>query len=142
MSKTEEEYGWTAVPRPLEELVSSIPDKKPSKPMSIDDVPLPDTPLVQSVRRYAEENYPKETFHHCMRIYYYGPPKPSRVTESPLLTSSQARQSPPSISRPGATAQRRTSLSVFCTTSAPHRPTSHPPACHSSSTAAISRSTC
>lgn len=72
MSKTIEEHGWTAVPRSLEKLVQSRKDPKPSKPMKVADIPLPDTHLVQSVMKYAKEHLPAETFNHSMRVYYYG----------------------------------------------------------------------
>lgn len=72
MSKTVEEYGWTAVPRSLDKLVNSRKDPKPSKPMSVDDIPLPDSPLVKTVLKYAQENLPRQTFNHSMRVFFYG----------------------------------------------------------------------
>ncbi|KAK8196712.1 hypothetical protein M8818_006879 [Zalaria obscura] len=80
MSKTEEEYGWTAVPRSLAKLVASRENKQSPKPIKIEEIPLPDSPLVQSVLQYAKENLPRETFHHSMRIFYYGTVTASRLT--------------------------------------------------------------
>ena len=72
MSKTTEEHGWTAVPRSLEKLVANTNDARPAKPMKVDDIPLPDSLLVQQVMKYAKESLPSETFNHSMRVYYYG----------------------------------------------------------------------
>jgi len=72
MSKTVEEHGWTAVPRSRDKLLDSIGNPKSSKPMKIEDIPLPDSPLVQSVLKYAKENLTKQTFNHSMRVFYYG----------------------------------------------------------------------
>ncbi|KAK4540564.1 hypothetical protein LTR36_009094 [Oleoguttula mirabilis] len=72
MSKTIQEHGWTAVPRSLEKLVASRKDKKPSAPVSVEDIAIPDSPLVQDIVKYAKENLSSETFNHSMRVYYYG----------------------------------------------------------------------
>ena len=72
MSKTIEEHGWTAVPRSLEKLVAGRKDPKPSKAMKLAEIPLPHSPLVQSVMQYAQQHLPAETFNHSMRVYYYG----------------------------------------------------------------------
>ena len=72
MSKIVEEHGWTAVPRSLDKLVASCKDPKSSKPVSVDDIPLPDSPLVQSITKYAKENLSKQTFNHSMRVFFYG----------------------------------------------------------------------
>ncbi|KAK3725156.1 hypothetical protein LTR37_000667 [Vermiconidia calcicola] len=72
MSDLVQEHGWTAVPRSLEKLVSDRKNKTAPKPVSLEDMPLPDTPLVQEVLQYAKENLPRETFNHSMRVYYYG----------------------------------------------------------------------
>lgn len=80
MSKTTQEHGWSAVPRSMEKLVASRKDPKPSKPVDVKDIPLPDSPLVEAVMKYAKENLPSETFNHSMRVYYYG--WPSLQTDS------------------------------------------------------------
>ena len=72
MSKTVQEHGWTAVPRSLEKLVASRRNPQLSKPMTIESIALPDSPLVKQVLKYAEENLPSQTFNHSMRVYYYG----------------------------------------------------------------------
>lgn len=72
MSKTVQEHGWTAVPRSLEKLVTRRKNPQPSKPMTVDEIPQPDSPLVRSVMKYARENLPGQTFNHSMRVFYYG----------------------------------------------------------------------
>lgn len=72
MSKTEQEHGWTAVPRSMEKLLASRRDPKPSQPVNVEDVPIPVGPLVEQITKYAKENLPEETFNHSMRVYYYG----------------------------------------------------------------------
>ncbi|KAK5134991.1 hypothetical protein LTR08_005943 [Meristemomyces frigidus] len=77
---TEEEHGWTAVPRSFSKLLASIPDQKPSLPMQVEDIPLPTSELVHQVTKYAKQNLPEEVFNHSMRVYYYGkdsPPNPN-----------------------------------------------------------------
>ena len=56
----------------MDKLITSRKDPKPSNPMNVDGIPLPDSPLVQHVMKYAKENLPSETFNHSMRVYYYG----------------------------------------------------------------------
>lgn len=73
MSDSTEQHGWTAVPRSLEKLIGSRKDARPT-PLSVEDIPLPDSALVQEVTKYAKEHLPSETFNHSMRVYYYGMP--------------------------------------------------------------------
>ncbi|KAK5014481.1 hypothetical protein LTR60_003338 [Cryomyces antarcticus] len=72
MSKTEQDHGWTAVPLSHSKLLASRPEKKESQPMNVADIPLPDSPLVKAVMAYAKGNLRAETFHHSMRVFYYG----------------------------------------------------------------------
>jgi len=74
MSKVEEEHGWTPVPRSMDKMLASRKDPKPPIPLKPADFPLPDSPMVKTVTAYAKETLPKETFHHSMRVYYYGKP--------------------------------------------------------------------
>ena len=82
MSDLVQEHGWTAVPRSLEKLVSDRKNKTAPKPVSLEDMPLPDTPLVQEVLQYAKENLPRETFNHSMRVYYYGSQRMTQAVEA------------------------------------------------------------
>ena len=67
------EHGWTAVPRSLSQLVADRADPQPSKPVTIGEIPFPETtPLVQQVVQYAKDNLPTETYNHSMRVYYFG----------------------------------------------------------------------
>lgn len=68
-----EEHGWTAVSRSLGQLVASRKTKTESKTVSLEDIPIPDTSLVQRVAKYAKDNLSSQTFNHSMRVYYYGP---------------------------------------------------------------------
>jgi len=73
MSKTVEEHGWTAVPRSMEKLVSSANSPKSSTPVLVNDIAIPNSPLVQSVMKYAKDHLTKQTFNHSMRVFCYGP---------------------------------------------------------------------
>ncbi|KAK3068224.1 hypothetical protein LTR53_014380 [Teratosphaeriaceae sp. CCFEE 6253] len=72
MSDAQHEHGWTAVSRSLENLMASREEKRPSQPVSVEEIPLPNTPIVKSVMQYAQDRLPAETFNHSMRVYYYG----------------------------------------------------------------------
>lgn len=72
MSKHVEDYGWHAVPRSLDTLVANRPTKRPSKPVVVENVPLPESPLAKQVTAYAKEHLPHKTFNHSMRVFYYG----------------------------------------------------------------------
>jgi len=72
MSKHVEDYGWHAVPRSLDTLVADRPSSKPSEPVKVDEIPLPDSPVVKQVMAYAGEHLPSKTFNHSMRVFYYG----------------------------------------------------------------------
>jgi len=72
MSKTVEEHGWTAVPRSMEKLVAGAKSPKSSTPVKVEDIHVPDSPIVQSVIKYARENLSRQTFNHSMRVFCYG----------------------------------------------------------------------
>lgn len=72
MSKTVEEHGWTAVPRSMEKLVANSKSPKTSTAVSVDQIQIPSSPIVQSVTKYAQENLPNQTFNHSMRVFCYG----------------------------------------------------------------------
>ncbi|KAK5164842.1 uncharacterized protein LTR77_009506 [Saxophila tyrrhenica] len=69
---TNTKHGWTPVHRSLDKLVASRTNLQPSKPVAIDDIPLPSGALAEQVLKYAKENLPTETLNHSMRVYYYG----------------------------------------------------------------------
>jgi len=65
-------YGWTAMPRKVETLLSTRTNVKSPAPVSVNDIVLPDSPLAQAVHKYAKKELAPETFNHSMRVYYYG----------------------------------------------------------------------
>lgn len=67
-----EKYGWTAVPHKISLLLSQSPSSGPAPGISIESIPLPSTPLSKAVHEYAQRKLPIETFHHSMRVFYYG----------------------------------------------------------------------
>lgn len=78
-----EAYGWQAVPRKVESLLAdSTASSSPAKPISVSSIKLPDSELAVKVREYAEKELPIPTFHHSMRVYYYG-----KILSSPISTS-------------------------------------------------------
>ena len=72
MTDAGQEHGWTAVPRSLQKLVTSRKNPKPSTPMTVDEISVPEGELVQHVLNYAKDNLPPETFNHSMRVFYFG----------------------------------------------------------------------
>ncbi len=69
-----EKYGWTAVPRKVEDLLQQSQASGPAKPISFSSIKLPDSALVKAVQEYAKKELAIETFNHSMRVYYYGTP--------------------------------------------------------------------
>jgi cyanamide hydratase len=68
-----EAYGWDAVPRKVETLLSeSTASSSPAKPIAVSSIKVPDSELAVKVKEYAQKELPVETFHHSMRVYYYG----------------------------------------------------------------------
>ncbi|KFZ11728.1 hypothetical protein V502_07430 [Pseudogymnoascus sp. VKM F-4520 (FW-2644)] len=65
-------YGFTAYPRSTAALLASRVDPKQPHELSVEDIPLPNTPLVTAVLEYAKRELPVETFNHSMRVFYYG----------------------------------------------------------------------
>jgi cyanamide hydratase len=66
------EHGWTAVPHSLTKIIADRPTKTTSKPVSVEEIHIPDTPLVKTIQAYAKESLTKQTYNHCMRVYCYG----------------------------------------------------------------------
>lgn len=71
-----ETYGFTAVPSSAETLLnSSTPYPAPSSPpapISVSDIPIPNTPLAQRIHDYAKSHLPEPTYNHSLRVYLYG----------------------------------------------------------------------
>lgn len=65
-------YGWTAVPRDIEALLSQSTASGEAKPISASSIKVPDTPLSKAVYEYAKKELAIEPFNHSMRVYYYG----------------------------------------------------------------------
>lgn len=73
MSKTIEDNGWTAVPRSLEKLLANRKNpKSKATPLRVEDMPLPNSAVVDLTLKHARDHLPKQTFSHSMRVYYYG----------------------------------------------------------------------
>ncbi|THX75180.1 cyanamide hydratase, partial [Aureobasidium pullulans] len=73
MSKTIEDNGWTAVPRSLEKLLANRKNpKSKATPLQVSDLPLPSSPIVDSIMKHAKDHLPKQTFSHSMRVFYFG----------------------------------------------------------------------
>ncbi|TVY83375.1 Cyanamide hydratase [Lachnellula suecica] len=67
-------YGWQAVPRDIETLISksAAPASGSANPIQASSISLPSSALAQKVREHAEKELAPETFNHSMRVYYYG----------------------------------------------------------------------
>jgi cyanamide hydratase len=64
-------HGWTAVPRSIEQFLSSA-NKSDTKPYSISDIQVPHSSLAQKTLSYAKSQLSEPTFHHSMRVFHYG----------------------------------------------------------------------
>lgn len=66
-------HGWTAVPRDPKVLLSgSSYIHKPSA-LLVKDIYFPsDDGLVATIQEYAKAKLSPPTFHHSMRVYYFG----------------------------------------------------------------------
>jgi len=72
-SRTIATYGWEGVPRKVETLLAqSEASSSFPKPLLVSRILLPDSPLARAVHEYAKAELPIETFHHSMRVFYYG----------------------------------------------------------------------
>jgi cyanamide hydratase len=67
-------YGFSALPRSTTALLASRVDPKQPTELTVEDIPLPESPLVEKVVEYARRELPVETFNHSMRVFYYGMP--------------------------------------------------------------------
>ncbi|THV03503.1 cyanamide hydratase [Dendrothele bispora CBS 962.96] len=66
-------YGFTPVVRDPEILFRDHPTASPKQdPFVVNDFPLPDSPLVQSVKAFVQKELDEQTFNHSNRVYIYG----------------------------------------------------------------------
>jgi len=72
MSNPVQEFGFTALPRDLNVILAGKKNNADPRPLSVNDVRVPDTPLARKVQDYAKQELRTETYHHSMRVYYYG----------------------------------------------------------------------
>lgn len=72
MSTSAIKHGFTAVPRSLDKLIADRPIKVTPKPVRVEDIVLPESTLARTIRAYARENLPEQTYNHSMRVYYFG----------------------------------------------------------------------
>ncbi|KAI9879404.1 MAG: hypothetical protein M1830_008623 [Pleopsidium flavum] len=67
-----QEFGFTALPRDPNVILAGRKNNTDPRPLSVDHVRVPDTDLAKKVRDYAKQELRTETYHHSMRVYYYG----------------------------------------------------------------------
>ncbi|KAL9090063.1 MAG: hypothetical protein Q9159_002231 [Coniocarpon cinnabarinum] len=66
-------HGWTAVPVDADIIKKEHAKiQSPPKALSIDSIPAPKSPIVNTVKAYAQQRLPQPTFNHSMRVFYYG----------------------------------------------------------------------
>jgi cyanamide hydratase len=71
MAQDADANGWTAVPRSLDQLLQHSKTGN-TKPYSVDEIPLPSSPVAKQAMEYAKQHLPVPTFNHSMRVFYYG----------------------------------------------------------------------
>jgi cyanamide hydratase len=69
-------HGWTAVPRSIDAILANM-DKANTRPFKVSDIALPQSETALKTMAYAKEHLPLPTFHHSMRVFYYGRLSPS-----------------------------------------------------------------
>lgn len=65
-------YGWEALPRDVSEVLQGRKSNRNPEPQTVAGIKLPETPLAQSVLKYAKQELNSGTYNHSMRVYYYG----------------------------------------------------------------------
>ncbi|PQK09162.1 hypothetical protein BB8028_0001g12330 [Beauveria bassiana] len=64
--------GWTAVPINASQLFNGQTYNHVPSALKVRDMQFPaDDPVVQQVQHYVRERFPRETYNHSMRSYYY-----------------------------------------------------------------------
>ena len=67
------QYGYTAVPRDVDVLIEQHATiQHPPQPLLAASIDVPKTRLVEAVSAYAKQHLPEPTYHHSMRVFYYG----------------------------------------------------------------------
>ena len=72
-------HGWSPVPRDLDVLLGGKSCIRQPRPITVDEIPLPKTELVEKVTEYVKKELREETFNHSMRVYHYGAQTPPAV---------------------------------------------------------------
>lgn len=68
-------HGWTAVQRDPNVLLSGHPYIHKPPALLVADIKFPsDDNLVAKIQEYAKARLAPPTFHHSMRVFYYGKP--------------------------------------------------------------------
>lgn len=66
-------HGWTAVPVDANAILKGRSYVHKPRPRLVSDMPFPsDDPVVAKVQAYAKEHLVLQTYHHSMRVYYWG----------------------------------------------------------------------
>jgi len=69
-------YGFSPVPRDPEVLFRDHPTASGPSPkqdlFTVDDFPLPDSPVVREVRAFVKKELDEQTYNHSHRVYIYG----------------------------------------------------------------------
>ncbi|KIY61293.1 hypothetical protein CYLTODRAFT_339672, partial [Cylindrobasidium torrendii FP15055 ss-10] len=66
-------YGFTAVPRDPDVLFRNHPTAGVERDeLTVNDFPLPDSTLVQSVKAFVKRELDEQTYNHSHRVYVYG----------------------------------------------------------------------
>lgn len=65
--------GWTAVPLNAAEIFVNGPYINKPSPILVADIEFPSQdPVVADIQRFAREHLPRQTYHHSMRVFYWG----------------------------------------------------------------------
>jgi hypothetical protein len=70
---TKEKFGWIPVPRDRSNVPSAEEVHKMDREWFSDPLESwPDTDVTKKAREYAQQELPRETFNHSMRVFCYG----------------------------------------------------------------------
>jgi cyanamide hydratase len=92
MSEIIKAYGWTSTPRDIDAIIALRENKEAPKPVLVSSIELPSSPLAKATLEYARNELPVETFHHSMRVFYYGIVTPYSKASRLILIILQAWQ--------------------------------------------------
>ncbi|KAI1339436.1 hypothetical protein F5Y15DRAFT_72955 [Xylariaceae sp. FL0016] len=66
-------HGWNAVPRDADSMLQGKAYRHKPSGLTLSEIPFPaDDALVDKVQHYAKEHLPEQTYHHSMRVFYFG----------------------------------------------------------------------